>query len=152
MNRKVNLLEEINSGILVLEVLAKDYKLSQAELSANIDICKNNILDCNPKFNNNVLKKTFTYHKHMNLLSSKTQMLLLYFENSVVSLIPKLHKAIELNYNAKNVEKKESKNDNKYTKYFNKDFNTIKDLSNARLEILKAMIDDIKKTSDLLYN
>ena len=153
MDRQINLLEEINSGLLQSEILVKDYKLESASFMSNLEFIKQNPgvkLDSDVEA---LAKKAFEYHLHLYKLASKLQMAELYFSNKVDSLIAPLGKALEENYNNE-LALKDSlafswEDPIKY--FFNRDFETVQQLADVRIKLITAMREDIAKIANSIY-
>ena len=151
LNKKVSLLEELNAGILESEVLAKEIKLSFSSFNALIELCR-----VDPKCDINSVelnKKVVTYHKHINRLAAKFQMVPVYFPNDIGLMVEPLSRALESNYeaNAKTLIEF-SVTDPKQTKdYFERDFSTVGELTEIRLKLIKKMMDDINTYAGNIY-
>ena len=152
-DRQIKLFEDINSQILLIEVLSKDFKLESAKFKANIELYKTSKNFKNKVDESSLENKAVEYHKQINLLGSKLQMATLFFGKEVDSLIIPLNQALELNYNnnlilndSNKIQGLESTLD-----YFKHDFNTISLVSDNRLKFLGAMIKDINSVTTYLY-
>nr|WP_320015681.1 hypothetical protein [uncultured Desulfobacter sp.] len=151
LNKKVTLLEELNSGILESEVLAKEIKLSFSSFNALMELCR-----VDPKCDiNNVEfnKKVVNYHKYINRLAAKFQMVPVYFPNDIALIVEPLSRAIELNYeaNAKTLIDFSITDPKKTKDYFERDFNTVGELTKIRLKLIKKMLDDINTYAGTIY-
>jgi hypothetical protein len=151
LDRRIKLFEELNSKILLNEVLSKDFKVFSAVYMANLELKMN----YGGKLDNNMSTKfdvkALELHKGINELGAKIQMCELYFGAEVDSLLNPLSKAIGENYSRNLVLGDSIKLSDKTSvaSYFDKDFETIKELTENRLSILKAMraeIDTVNKT------
>jgi len=153
MDRQLNLFEEVNSDILLAEVMVKDYKIESAKYYSLYELAKispRNVIEVNA---NDVYNKVVEYHKHLYKLSAKLQMVALYFNEKVSSLIASLSKSLEDNYKNNTLRDSLSHNQIGILKdYFNMDFETIKELSENRINLIKAMHDNILELSKKLYN
>ena len=149
-DRQVVLFEEINSGILEIEILTKELKL----LSARSNVAYSLMCTTDAIEEMNLLNsKMVDYHLKLYKLSSKFQMIPLYFTERVDSLISPLNKSLENNFN-KNLEVGKKVDLHKIDSYFQEqDFNTTQELTDTRERLLKAMFDDMslvtKKTFDV---
>ncbi|HIJ80007.1 MAG: hypothetical protein OEY01_16055 [Desulfobulbaceae bacterium] len=151
LNKKVTLLEELNAGILESEILAKEIKLSFSSFNALLETCR---VDPECDLNSVQLdKKVVDYHKHINRLAAKFQMVPLYFSNDIALMVEPLSRAIESNYEANTKTLIEfSITDPKQTKdYFERDFNTVGELTKIRLILIKKMLDDINTYAGSIY-
>jgi hypothetical protein len=153
MNRQLNLFEEVNSDILLSEVMVKDYKIELAKFYSLYELAKYSPKIAKEVNANDVYNKGVEYHKHLNKLGAKLQMVALYFNEKVNSLIVPLSKALEDNYRNNALRDSSSQNQIGISKdYFNRDFETIKELSDNRINLIKAMRDNILELSNKLYN
>lgn len=138
LDKKVAIFEEVNAGILESEVLAKEIKIGLSTFYAQMALCKL-ASDCKTDINE-LNKNIVKYHKHINFLSAKIQMIPLYFSSSVSKFVNPLIKALELNYPIIELslqDMKESK------EYFDQNFNTINELIEARLKLISEMLNDM---------
>lgn len=153
LDRQIKLYEEINNGVLSIEVLAKDFKISATDFIANVEMAvefqDENII----KMNAFLTSKALGYHKQINSLASKLQMAEFYFGQEVDTLIKPLSDALERNYNTNLIigDSENTKDLDSVIEYFKRDFNTIEELTEKRLEILKAMRNEMDLISKYLY-
>ena len=151
LNKKVQLLEQLNEGILESEVLAKELKLSFSSFHARMELSRVDP-DCNLD-DIHLEKKIVDYHKHISRLAAKFQMVPVYFPNNVANLVEPLNRAIELNY--KDNEKtliQFSTSDPKQTEdYFKRNFDTVRELTEARKILIKKMLEDINTFASEIY-
>ena len=150
LDKQISLFEEINSKILELEVMAKEIKILATAFNSYTTMLKYGY-NSNAKEINEFHEKLVDYNKKLYSFSAKIQMLPLYFTNGVDSLIEPLGKSIELNYN-NNLIIGEDINFQNMLSYFDKDFETIEALTNGRINLLKAMIEDISTTHKLIFD
>ena len=146
-NRQITTLEDINSSILELEILAKEMKILTAEFNINMAMLKRGVDDYreNKKLFEN---KLVDYHKKLYSFSSKLQIASLYFE--IDSLIMPLSNSLEANYK-NNMIVGEDVDLNNINSYFDKDYETIQELTDCRLIIIEKMLKDIKKVSESIF-
>jgi len=143
IEKKTKLYEEINRQILSLEVTAKDYKLLYAELSLTMHLCKTTPTTCEDltEVNKKIFQKKSEFQQDLNILVSKLQSLSFLFGHKVESLATPLLEAISLNSVAK--DEPSDLNTTEYENFYNKNFETIQEVKNAREKLLNAMSDEI---------
>ena len=152
LDREIKLFEDINTSILIIEVLAKDFKISAIKFRADIEMAKE-FQDRDINNNDYLANKAIEYHKHINNLTSKLQMAEFYFGHEVDSLINPLSKTLGINYNT-NLILRDSVEINgleSVFEYFKRDFETVEELTENRLKILKAMRKEMDLVANYLY-
>ncbi|MFV9552556.1 hypothetical protein [Algibacter sp. PT7-4] len=153
VDKQTELMNEVNEGILINETLVKNFKLLSAEYMANISLRYNGGKGGTESTNQNFKDKSLELHKQINSLAAKIQESELYFQPKVDSLLNPLNEALNENYQANLVLSSEIdyKDINSITKYFDRDFETVKTLTEKRFEIIQAMRDEIGEISTLIY-
>ncbi len=130
-DKRFELIEEVNQGLLQLEIKAKEIKILAAAVKINP-----NTPDL--KHLNDLMIK---YHKDLYLNQSKIQMTALFFDKEVKDVIPTLNKTLEMNFN-NNL----SFIDNKIELAgFDIDFETIDTLSQTRVKLITTMSNEIRE-------
>ncbi|EAP87158.1 hypothetical protein [Croceibacter atlanticus] len=153
LEKQIEIFDNVNSGILLTEVLAKDFKLYSAKFMSTIELSlaggKNSTNEESEILNN----KAIEYHKQINQLATDIQMSEMYFGAKVDSLINPLSESLNSNYQNNLIlgDTTRLKGYKNVTEYFKRDFNTTKELSENRLKILKAMRSEIDSTAEILY-
>ena len=150
LDKQISLFEEVNSRILELEVMAKEIKILAPVFNSYTTMLKYGESN-NAKGINEFHEKLVDYHKKLYSFSSKIQLLPLYFTKGVDSLIEPLGKSLEANYK-NNLIIGEDIDFKNIQSYFDKDFETIEALTNSRIYLLKAMIEDISTTHKLIFD
>jgi len=149
LDRQIALYEEINTGILNTESLARELKIRGSEFNVNISMArlgKQDIKEINTAFQ----EKAMEYHKHIYNFSGKLQLIPLYFSNRVDSLINPLRIALENNGNH-NLSIGDVVELDKIKEYLNKDYETIEELKDVRMKILKAMNEDMSLVTKTIF-
>lgn len=152
LNKKISLFQDINSDILESEVLAKETKLALSSLYAEIESCKNGIGDCDYK-KIEIEKKVSDYHKHINRIAAKIQMISVYYPHNIELIVEPLSLAIQENYQSHLMEltKKPKTESHKVEDYFQGSFDTINKLTEIRLKLLREMLNDINSYAKDIY-
>lgn len=145
LNNQIKLFEEINSGILSTEVMAKELKLDAVEFTAMIKILQTDKETGNLITGKEFQEKQVAYHNKINELGAKLQMAELYFGNGIDTIIKDLGSSLEANYKHNLIFKDSlsTENLNSVLEYFKRDFETIEVLEKNRLKIIKAMRTDM---------
>lgn len=149
LDRQVVLYEEINKGILKAEIDVRQLKILASEFNVNMSMTKQYIKKPE-NINDDFKKNMIEYHKFIYAFSSKIQMIPIYFTERVDTLIKPMIKALEDNYNH-TLKIGETVAIDSISEYLNKDYETIKSLTDYRLKLITAMNEDMVKTSKTLY-
>ncbi len=128
-SQRLQMVEELNKDLLQLEIKAKEIKINTA---ASKYFTK-------PEDMQELYTLMVQYHKDLYLYAAKCQMASLYFGNEVNTLIPKVGKALELNFQNNLLTKKNGVT----LPEFELNFETIDTLTNIRLKLTKAMVEEI---------
>lgn len=128
-SQRLQMVEELNKDLLQLEVKAKEIKINTA---ASKYYTK-------PEEMQELNALMVQYHKDLYLYAAKMQMASFYFGNEVNALIPKVDKALELNFQNNLLTKKNGVP----LPEFELNFETIDTLINTRLKLTKAMVEEI---------
>jgi len=153
LDKQISLMEDINTGLLINEVLARDYKLFAASYMYNIELAIEYSESMPDGMVLELETKSLEYHKKINEIASKFQMCELFFGPEVDSILIPLTNALNENY-GRNLAFKDSlvqNNKSSYENYFEKDFETSKELSEQRLSLLMAMRAEIESATNILY-
>lgn len=143
MEKRISLIQKLNNNILSIELLAKTSKLYAAKFQSDILLNKN-VNDELEILNT----KNIKYHNEINKLIGNLQLSEIYFSSEVDVLINPLIVSIEKNSSHNQIFRDTiNKNDiNELIKYFQRDFSSIPELTNKKMEFIKAMRDDIDKS------
>lgn len=134
-SQRLQMVDELTKELLQLEIKAKEIKLSAAAAK----------YFTNPEEIKALNALMVQYHKDLNLLAAKNQMVSLYFGKEVNSLLPILGKTLELNFQNNLL----LKQDGVKLPEFELDFETLDTLTNSRIKLSKAMIEEISKSYEL---
>lgn len=130
-------LDELNKDLLQLEVKAKEIKIKA--VITNYSSTMKEIEE--------LTELLVQYHKDLYTCTAKLQMASLYYGGEVDSLIPKLHSALQLNFQNNLLVKQ---NVIKLPEY-ELDFETIDTLTKLRMSITQAMVNELFKSYELKY-
>jgi hypothetical protein len=113
LDRRLELLEDVNAGVMKLEVEAKDIRLRNAVVKATSTLtglrgaaAVDHVVPDSRSLDELLVK----YHYDLADLGSKLQLVALFFGPKVQGAIPKLNGALERNYQAGNAASKGTKN------------------------------------------
>ncbi|MCF8337923.1 MAG: hypothetical protein K9I74_08065 [Bacteroidales bacterium] len=152
-DRQISLYEEINTGILETEALARELKLmaSQYNVYASIATLGSDNYKNFKAFHNDFMEKKFEYIKYIHSFSGKIQLIPMYFTTRVDTLIEPLRVALQNNI-AKQLSIGEKVELDSISEIYNNDYETIKELTDTRINILKTMNEDMHEVSKTLFN
>jgi hypothetical protein len=152
LDRQTQLFEEINSGILRSEVMAKDLKLYAVEFTVRLKGEQQLQEMVNLASSKEIEEKQVAYQNQLNELASKIQMAELYFGVGVDTLIRDLGNSFGKNFRHNLIfqDSFSSMSLSSALEFFKKDFETIDLLQQNRLKFLKAMRADMLVNSDQL--
>lgn len=153
VDKQTIIMNEINEGILTNEALVKHFKILSAKYMSDLSLSYNGGNSLTEGSQQNFENKSLELHKQIMTLASKIQESELYFQEEVDSLLNPLSDALYKNYQANLVigSDIDYKDINSIKKYFDWDFETIKVLKEKRMELIKAMRDEIGENSKLIY-
>jgi hypothetical protein len=134
-SQRLQIVDELTKELLQLEVKANEIKINTA---ASKYFTKPEEM----KALNDLMVQ---YHKDLNFFAAKIQMTSLYFGKEVNNLIPIVGKTLELNFQNNLL----TKQDGTKISEFDLDFETIDTLTQSRLKLSKAMIEEISKSYEL---
>jgi predicted SprT family Zn-dependent metalloprotease len=158
LDKRLELMEEINRLILKLEISAKEIKINHGLIISKLaQLKQKKETDISSKEWQNVMSQIVKYRYDIADYSSKTQMAVMYFGSEVTDILGKVATALENNYSRKyNYLDKLSKflKDDKKQDVIefsmelvnSGTINTTEELKKARMKLLKAMITDIQKS------
>ncbi len=154
VDKQIIIMNEINEGVLTNEALVKHFKLISAKYMSDLSLSYNGGNGLTEDSKQNFENKSLELHKQIVTLASKIQESEFYFEEEVDSLLDPLLDALNKNYQTNLVIGSadiDVKDINSIKKYFDRDFETIKVLKEKRMELIKAMRDEISENSKLIY-
>jgi len=153
IDKQTELFESLNSKILLNEALAKDFKVYSASYMTKLAFANKYDSELDKEMTQQLHIKALEYHKEINELGSKIQICELYFGSEVDSLLNPLSIALIENYNRNLIlgDSIELENQPGVASYFESDFETIKELTDNRISILKAMRAEIDSNNKVLY-
>ena len=153
LEKQIEIFDNVNSGILLTEVLAKDFKLYSAKFMSSIELSLASGKSLSNDESEILNNKAIEYHKQINQLATDLQMSEMYFGSDIDSLINPLSESLNSNYQNNLIlgDTTRLTGYKNVMEYFKRDFNTTKELSENRLKILKAMRNEIDSTSGILY-
>ncbi|TDQ33390.1 hypothetical protein [Zeaxanthinibacter enoshimensis] len=153
VDKQTILMNEINEGILTNQTLVKHYKLLSAKYMSKLSLSYNRGKGLTEDFQQNFENKSLELHKQIMTLASKIQESELYFQGEVDSLLNPLSEALNKNYQTNLFTGSDIHNQdiNSIEMYFDRDFETLKVLKEKRMELIKAMRDEIGENSKFIY-